>query len=193
MVVASSTAAATYSRGPSNGRRELRPGRKAASYRLSLLGLIAIGLLALVWPKATSPVLLWNASYSIPTGLYARTSQAPAKGRLAIIRLPEPERTLAHDRGYLSAGALLIKPVVAGPGNVICRYGGIVSIDGRPRVRAKTIDSRHRQLPRWQKCFRLTASQIFVLSTVPGSFDSRYFGPINRERITGIAVPIWTR
>src|SRR3546814_9782387 len=43
-------------------------------------------------------------------------------------------------------------------------------------------DRRQRLLPRWHGCRYLTTSEVFVLSTVPGSFDSRYFGPVERAR-----------
>lgn len=120
-------------------------------------------------------------------------SSAPTKGQLAIIRLPEPARTLADIRGYLPARALLIKPVVAGAGDRVCRHGTIITINGWPRVHAKMLDTRQRRLPRWHGCLLLATSQLFVLSTVPGSFDSRYVGPIDRDHVIGTAMPLLTR
>ena len=80
------------------------------------MALLALGSIALAYPKADAPALLWNASASVATGLYRLTSQPPMMGTLAVIRLPEPLRTLAATRGYLPAGTLLIKPVAAGAG-----------------------------------------------------------------------------
>jgi type IV secretory pathway protease TraF len=31
-----------------------------------------------------------------------------------------------------------------------------------------------------------------VLSAAPGSFDSRYFGPVERVHVLGVGRPIWT-
>lgn len=153
---------------------------------------MTLALLALAWPKTLVPTLLWNASPSVATGLYLLTSSPPAKGQLAIIRLPEPVGTLTEMRGYLPARALLIKPVVAGVGETVCRRGTVITINGQLRVRAAWLDARQRPLPRWQGCRRLMPSQLFVLSTVPGSFDSRYVGPIDRDHVVGTAVPVWT-
>jgi type IV secretory pathway protease TraF len=35
--------------------------------------------------------------------------------------------------------------------------------------------------------------ELFLLMEgVPGSFDGRYFGPVNRSAIIGRLVPLWT-
>jgi type IV secretory pathway protease TraF len=62
--------------------------------------LLGIGSLAILFPKAGAPVLVWNASPSVPIGLYRLTSRPPLTGALAAIRLPEPLRILAETRGY---------------------------------------------------------------------------------------------
>ena len=113
--------------------------------------------------------------------------------QLAVIRLPDTARALADARGYLPRQALLIKPVAAVPGDNVCRHGSFVTINGRPRAMAHTRDGQRRFLPRWHGCHRLGTSKLFVLSTVRGSFDGRYLGPIARGNVLGTAVPIWTR
>jgi conjugative transfer signal peptidase TraF len=155
--------------------------------------LMALGLIALACPKSLAPALLWNASASVATGLYQLASQQPLKGALAVIRLPEPFETLAETRGYLRAGALLIKPIAAGAGDTVCRDGLVVTINGRVAARASTADPAGRLLPSWSGCFRLAPTDIFVVSHEPGSFDSRYFGPVERRHIVGMAVPVWVR
>ena len=120
------------------------------------------------------------------------TKRAPSKGQLAVIRLPKTARALADTRGYLPRRALLIKPVAAVPGDTVCRHGPFVTINGRLRAVAGSTDTRQRPLPRWHGCRHLATSELFVLSTVPGSFDGRYLGPIERGNVLGTAVPIWT-
>lgn len=161
--------------------------------RLSLLATMAIALLALAWSKANVPKLYWNTSASIPIGLYILTDRVPAKNQLAVIRLPETARILAAARGYLPANARLIKPVAAGPGDNVCRHGPIIRINGRPCALANLRDARQRLLPRWHGCHHLTTSELFVLSSVPDSFDGRYIGPIEHGNVLGTAVPVWTR
>jgi type IV secretory pathway protease TraF len=121
------------------------------------------------------------------------TKRAPSKDQLAVIRLPEAARALAQTRGYLPRRALLIKPVGAVSGDIVCRHGSFVTINGRLSAIADRMDTRQRVLPRWYGCRRLSTSELFVLSTVPGSFDGRYLGPIERGNVLGTAVPIWTR
>ena len=116
-------------------------------------------------PKQSVPKLYWNTTPSVPTGLYTLTSRIPAKGDLAIISLPEATAALADARGYLPARSRLIKPVVAGSGDTVCRHGLVVRIDGRPLALADELDMRQRPLPQWDGCHRLTPSEIFVIST----------------------------
>jgi conjugative transfer signal peptidase TraF len=157
------------------------------------VALLGIALLAVLCPKAGAPVIVWNASPSVPIGLYRLTSRPSQTAALAVIRLPEPLRVLAEARGYLRKGALLIKPVVAGAGDTVCRHGPLVTINGRIAARARTSDAAGRSLPVWSGCFKLGASDIFVLSADPDSFDSRYMGPIDRVDVVGFALPIWVR
>jgi conjugative transfer signal peptidase TraF len=155
--------------------------------------LLILALAALAYPKAEAPALLWNASASVATGLYRLTSQPPLTGALAVIRLPEPFKALAETRGYLRAGALLIKPVAAGAGDTVCRHGPLVIVNGRIVAQASTADPAGRLLPSWSGCFRLAPTDIFVVSYEPGSFDSRYVGPLERRHIVGTAMPVWVR
>jgi conjugative transfer signal peptidase TraF len=157
------------------------------------LALLGIALFAVLCPKEGTPVILWNASPSVPIGLYRLTSRPSQTAALAVIRLPEPLRMLAEARGYLGKGALLIKPVVAGAGDTVCRHGVLVTVNGRIAARARTLDAAGRSLPAWSGCFQLRADDIFVLSADPDSFDSRYMGPIDSAYVVGFALPIWVR
>jgi conjugative transfer signal peptidase TraF len=152
---------------------------------------LGVGLLLLAYPRANVPTLLWNTSPSVPLGLYCLAARPPTRGALAAIRLPEPHRSLADSRGYLPAGILLIKPVVARAGDVVCRLGAIVTLHGRAVTHARSADRAGRPLPRWSGCIRLRADQAFVLSADPAGFDSRYIGPVERRHVVGTALPLW--
>ena len=188
-----STCSVTFSHGPS-GVRDGRKMRRARVHRLSLLVLVLVGMgcAALLCPKANTPLLVWNASPSVPIGLYRAALRPPRTGALAILRLREPHRALAELRGYLAPRALLIKWVAAAAGDRVCRYGSLVTINGRPAAHARASDAAARPLPAWQGCTRLAAGQIFVLSGAPGSFDSRYFGPVDARDVVGTPAPVWT-
>ena len=155
--------------------------------------MLALGVLALASPKANVPSLLWNLSPSVPVGLYRLTDRPPLPGALAVIRLPEPFNTLANTRGYLPAATPLIKPVAAGAGDLVCRHGSLVTINGRAVALASRFDPAGQPLPRWSGCISLSTTQIFLLSADPDSFDSRYIGPVARRQVLGTALPIWVR
>lgn len=154
--------------------------------------MLGLGTLAVSAPPMSHPMLLWNASSSVPVGLYRLEARAPVMGELAAIRLPEPVRSLAAKRGYLGARALLIKPVAGGAGDVVCRHSAIVTINGHLVALARTFDVAGRVLPSWSGCRVLAGAEVFVLSAVPDSFDSRYFGPIDQANVLGVGHPVWT-
>jgi conjugative transfer signal peptidase TraF len=142
-------------------------------------------------PRPGHPRLLWNVTPSVPIGLYWIASAAPIKGQLAVVRLPDPLRLLTAIRGYLPATALLIKPVAAGPGDLVCRRWISVTINGRLVAHARTSDRLRRPLPRWNGCTILGPEQIFLLAAAPDSFDGRYVGPIDRGHVIGTTYPVW--
>jgi type IV secretory pathway protease TraF len=145
----------------------------------------------MVSPRTSYPPLLWNASPSVPVGLYLFVLKAPVPGELAVIRLPDTVRTLAAVHGYLAPAALLVKPVAASPGDIVCRHRATVTINGRAVAQARTADEAGRLLPGWSGCITLVPEQVFVLSAEPGSFDGRYFGPLDRVHVLGSAHAVW--
>ena len=159
--------------------------------RLCTLMLLGMGCFGLLYPKTSTPLLVWNASPSVPIGLYRPAYRPPRTGALGILRLAEPYKAIAERRGYLKPGALLIKWVAAVAGDRVCRYGTLVTINGQLAANAQASDGAARPLPVWRGCTRLGAGQIFVLSSTPGSFDSRYFGPVDPTHIVGTATPVW--
>ena len=142
--------------------------------------------------RPSGPLLLWNASASVPIGLYVRSARPPRVGALVLLRLPQPVRGLAAARGYLPAGVLLIKPVAAAAGDLVCRHGPLVAIKARTVARAARADRKGRPLPSWSGCRRLTSALLFAVSPEPDSFDGRYFGPLSRGTLRGTALPDWT-
>lgn len=148
--------------------------------------------LALAARGVPQPLILINPSPSVPRGLYIRTHQAPAVGRLLAFRTPAPGQ--AYVRAHLpelERGGIL-KPIVAGPGQQVCVGRGWASVDGQTLGPVQARDSRGAPLPQWRGCRRLSAGEFFVFSRrIWNSFDSRYYGPVATPDIVGVFAPLW--
>lgn len=134
-----------------------------------------------------SPILIWNASESVPVGWYFVAKRQPVIGEIAVIRPAEWVRTYASTRGYLPQKVLLLKPVLAASPSMICRFGPYVFVDGKHVSKAKIMEKDRRFLPVWKGCKTLKQTQYFVLGRRRDSFDSRYFGPIDGGQVIGTA------
>ena len=157
------------------------------SLKLPTVALAAAALLAGLATAADglTAVALVNESPSLPRGVYVRVKGRPiALG--SVVAIPQP----AGSRAYLGslgmpARVLLFKRVAAVGGERAC--GRNQTVEGpRWRVKARTQDRRGVRLVAWQECRVLRADEVFLLGDTPGSFDSRYFGPVSRSEITGV-------
>lgn len=159
-----------------------------------VLTLLASCAVASTFVTTHDPLLVWNASASVPIGLYA----VQPIGKLAITDLvvarpPEALESWLVERRYLAHGALLIKRVAALPGQRICRNGRAVTIDGIEMAAAQEHDHVGRPLPTWSGCRSVASGQVFLLNwDEPSSLDGRYFATIPSENLIGHAVPLWT-
>ncbi len=172
------------------------PSSKRTLRRRSLATISVAALAAICIPPVIRgpTIMLWNASASVPEGLYMVQPSAPLHvGDLAVSTLPDGAQRLAADRQYLPDNVLLIKPVAATSGSEICRHGLELLVDGVRVGDARPDDRRHRPMPDWQGCRAVTSSEIFLMNpAVPDSFDGRYFGPIPRGLVKGRAFPLLT-
>lgn len=150
---------------------------------------LAVGLIALSTIER-APRIVWNATASVPIGLYILEFRTPLAGETVALRLPPIPARLAARRGYLPDHALLLKPVAALAGDRVCRWHANVLINGRLRASAAHQDAAHRLLPAWQGCRTLEPDEVFLLSQSNDGFDSRYFGPIRRGALIGVAIPL---
>ncbi len=150
-------------------------------------------LFALAWIALanSSPLLVYNASNSVPVGWY-RIAHARrlAAGDLVLVRLPPEAMTLAAQRGYLPTTVPLLKTVAAIAPQHVCVQSYQVLIDGKLVVRQLRWDRQGRTLPTWRVCRSLVDDELFLLSSNQESFDSRYFGPISAGAVIGLAQPL---
>ncbi len=163
--------------------------------KTSPLTVTSCSVLALLTPAfwTLSPVIVWNMSPSSPVGLYLLQKGEPKKEDFIAIRLSKWAANLAETRNYLPKSALLIKRVAAVQNDTICRVGDEIFINTKRVAKALRQDKKGRDMPFWTGCLMLSAKQFFLLSADKDAFDGRYFGPVNRSQILGIARPIWLR
>jgi len=87
-----------------------------------------IGLPTFLHP---APRLIWNASASVPIGLYAVHPAGRLNlGELVVVMPPEPLASFLAVRHYLPEGVPLLKHIIALPGQVVCRADHTITIDG---------------------------------------------------------------
>ncbi|SIQ89352.1 conjugation peptidase TraF. Serine peptidase. MEROPS family S26C [Rhizobium sp. RU33A] len=120
-------------------------------------------------------------------------------GQSVFVCLPNgPAMQVARERGYLRAGlcsgghAPLIKRVVAISGQRVV-ISDHLWVDG-VRIQALHLlnhDAKGRPLLHDTGGI-VPAGMVYLFSPYPGSWDSRYFGPVPASGILGLAQEIWT-
>ena len=156
------------------------------------LGAVSV-VIVTVGPKPV-PVLVWNASESVPIGLY----RVQPAGKLSVtelvaVRPPDPLAAFLDLNDYLPSGLPMLKRIVALPGQVVCRTGLTITVDNLEVGQARERDGRNRPLPAWHGCRIIGEEEILVMNwQSTDSLDSRYFGPLPASAVIGRALPVWT-
>lgn len=164
--------------------------------KAAVLAVISVSMvLTIVSLAPHPPLIVYNASGSAPFGFYRVESRLPVRGETAVIEPPPLIGLMLVSRGILPPSVPLIKQIAAVGGDEVCRSkesGGVLSINGK--VVAETFEKGRdgRSLPAWEGCMRLIDGEFFLLQPHPLSFDSRYFGPVMRCDVIGVARPLWT-
>lgn len=165
---------------------------------IGLVGSFAcLGLFGLGWWGE----LRLNATPSFPLGLWriAALDRPVMRGDRVFICLPQgPALSLGLSRGYIRSGLCsegaspLIKTVVALPGQLVV-IADAVTIDGRPLMHSHVhpLDAEGRRLIAYSGG-TIPPGHLFLYSSFPGSYDSRYFGPVPASGVLGLAKPILT-
>ena len=161
-----------------------------ATLTITSLGLLLVGVTSLVH---LVPRLIWNASASVPIGLYAVTpTSGHHVGDLVVVRPPETLAAFLDTRGYLARGIPLLKHIAAVPGQTVCRTGPLITIGEMAMGQALDRDHLGRVLPVWEGCRLIADNEVFLMNWQSGnSLDGRYFGPLPASAIVGRADPLW--
>ena len=166
------------------------PRPKLTKHRFRIAAVAALAMTSAAgWAASRNapPLVMLNDSASEPTGFYVRTSQAPEVGALVAFRTPPQAFPYADHRHSLLRRHPILKAIAAASGDRVCTQSNRLTINDRIRAPIAAKDRFGDVLPRWRDCRQLTAGELFVFSDlIPNSFDSRYFGPVNRNDVLGV-------
>lgn len=161
---------------------------------IALAAFTPIGIEQLVGPH-----LVINHTASLPPGIYWRWRvpvAGPQRGNLVIACPPTAFARFGHDTGLLDVGECdgtesQLKIVVGVAGDRIHLDSNGVLVNGRfiSGSRPLTHDGSGREVPHIAYGdYVLGPSDVWLASPKPQSFDSRYYGPV--QRVLSIAYPI---
>ena len=144
--------------------------------------------------------LRFNATASIPLGVYWLQGEVPARGAYVAACLPDSVATQAVARGYIGIGRCaggsqeLLKVVAAAAGDHVVINEAGVSINGRlwPDSAVRRADGQGRDLASAIGLSRrLQDNEALLMSEgCEDGFDSRYFGPLRVTQLRGTARPL---
>jgi conjugative transfer signal peptidase TraF len=143
-----------------------------------------------------------NTTRSIPVGLYLTSSKPIEKGAYVLF-CPPPGKVFdeAKQRGYFGAGfcpgdyGFLMKKVLAGNKDSVVLADDGVHVNGKLLAFSLPLkaDKQGRSLPVLRGEYELGESDVLLMTDGSAlSFDSRYFGIVNRSQIRGVIRPIYT-
>jgi conjugative transfer signal peptidase TraF len=142
-----------------------------------------------------------NLSASMPRGIYWLTRHSIVNaGDFVMVCLSNPLAYFALTRGYLRAGSCstgvepLFKEVVAKNKDRVELQANAVVIHHQPLPHSATftVDSLHRPLPAIVRgVYNLQTNQFWLYGTESAkSWDSRYFGVVDRSSIVRVVKPL---
>lgn len=153
-----------------------------------ILFLLLLQLLSLLFPRK---LMIYNYTDSLPHGFYLLYPGVAKKGNLVAFEPPEVAAGLIRERKYLRKGACLMKYIVAEKGDSVCTNEGRLKVNGVDYGRIDAVDKEGRPLPHYRFFGKLKEGHIVAIKGMKSSFDSRYYGPVKKESIIGIALPFW--
>src|SRR5258708_10803449 len=124
-------------------------------------------LMGCVWAAIFpgSARFIWNASASVPIGLYAiRPAGALHVTELVVVRPPTALASFLDQRRYLPKGVPMLKRILALPGQTVCRSDRTITVDGIAMGEALDRDRNGRALPTWHGCRVVGGDEVFLMN-----------------------------
>lgn len=168
---------------------------------------------ALVLVATAGAGITYNSSDSVPVGVYrVRPLRGdPERGQVVGVCLTRAAAVLARDRGYVhpqglepwvygarcgSGLAVIGKPVAAVPGDTVQVTAMGILVNGIPLPNGALLaeDRGGRPIPSPSRGARVLGPAEFWVQSpyTTHSFDSRIYGPVYREQMVDIRVPVLT-
>lgn len=140
------------------------------------------------WPAR----VVLNVSASMPRGLWhieqGRRAAEWAPGDVLAARAPARARAL----GCVKGRQLLLKQVVAAPGQTVCLDGRQITVGTPARPYGRAPQGEELPRPAWQGCRVVGDGELFVATPHARSCDSRYWGLLDTDQVLGRARPVLT-
>jgi conjugative transfer signal peptidase TraF len=136
--------------------------------------------------------LSYQVSPSMPKGWYWHYRSSTIMRHEWIIFTPnEPYLNSLLQYHLIPNDGWLLKEVVGVPGDHVCVQQNQLSVNGQRLAALNTKIVNNPSIPKQAFCGTLSSDEYFVLGRFhPRSYDSRYFGVIQRSKIMGIAKPL---
>lgn len=145
----------------------------------------------------------FNYTSSMPMGFYQRVSTIKIKrGDLVAVCLPKQVAVVALQRGYLRSGSCpnrvipVLKQVIAIPGDAVTLTNSHITVNGVTYdAPFNFIDHNKQSLQKFITNGLYQSNYgywIYGANDPIKSWDSRYYGPVNRTEIIGVYKPLVT-
>lgn len=170
------------------------------SKKIGVAGFVVTALIATFFGAGYQMGFRINETESAPSGVWrVKPVQSVKAGDLVEACPPDlPVVRVMLERGYLvqgrcAAGVIpLLKAVAAVEGETVAiQHGKPAAVDGRELPNTAALSA----IPAFPDgSYLVKPGTVWLFSTYSsGSFDSRYFGPVELEQITGQAFPVWVK
>lgn len=149
------------------------------------------------WQMPQQDILFYNATASLPRGIYLRIPAATIeRGDIVVYDPPETVLDFAVQRGYTQhKDVRFLKRVGALAGDVYSiGEHGVFCINGAYIGEVRGLDSKDRPLPQLAQGDYVVSDGMFLpIADTTRSFDGRYTGTVPITRIRAVVIPVFTQ
>jgi len=158
-------------------------------YILAAILLLVILQHNLIRLKKRGFLLTYQVTASMPKGFYfIKPGKYFRRKDIVLFKPPKKFLHFLLQKKWLPKNGLMLKYVVGIPGDYVCQNKKWIYINNHKFAPIYQEYKPGKKLPNNHFCGKLKKHQYLLMSTkVKDSFDGRYFGPVNDDRIIGRA------